>query len=175
MFLYYKCHEGVMKRSQAAMEFLLTYGWALVLGILVVSSLTYLGVLDANDLANRFLPRKCDMPVEIHCEDHALYVEDVFGTDYNTLTLFLRNNKGHSVEVVSVEVLNSGSPPKNFGDVLSNTATLDFPVDNLQPKNGVAIGSGSYELKVKVKYKNRETTLEHTAVGEVRGRSVVRI
>ena len=37
-----------MKKAQAAMEFLMTYGWALIVIIIVISALVFFGSLDAD-------------------------------------------------------------------------------------------------------------------------------
>ena len=37
-----------MKKSQAAMEFLMTYGWAILVVLVAIAALAYFGVLDPN-------------------------------------------------------------------------------------------------------------------------------
>lgn len=44
-----------MKRAQAALEFLTTYGWAFLIIIVMIASLSYFGVIEPS----RFLPDKC--------------------------------------------------------------------------------------------------------------------
>ena len=44
-----------MKRAQAAMEFLMTYGWAILVVLVAIGALAYFGVLSPD----RFLPEKC--------------------------------------------------------------------------------------------------------------------
>jgi len=45
------------KRAQAAMEFLMTYGWALLVVLIVIGALAFFGLLNPN----RFLPDKVEM------------------------------------------------------------------------------------------------------------------
>ncbi len=44
-----------MKKAQAAMEFLMTYGWAILVVLIAIGALAYFGVLSPE----RFLPEKC--------------------------------------------------------------------------------------------------------------------
>ena len=54
------------KRGQAAMEFLMTYGWALLIVLVAIGALAYLGVLNPT----RFIPEQCDMAPGIGCNAH---------------------------------------------------------------------------------------------------------
>ena len=46
------------KKAQAAMEFLMTYGWAILVVLVVIGALAYFGVLSPKKL----LPDKCLFP-----------------------------------------------------------------------------------------------------------------
>ncbi len=54
------------KRAQAAMEFLMTYGWAIMVVLIVIGALAYFGVLNPQ----RLLPPKCTFPTGLSCRDH---------------------------------------------------------------------------------------------------------
>ena len=56
------------KSGQAAMEFLMTYGWAILVVLVVIGALSYFGVLSPATL----LPEKCTFPVSVSCTDHAV-------------------------------------------------------------------------------------------------------
>jgi len=51
------------KSAQAAMEFLMTYGWALLVVLIVMASLAFFGLLNPG----RFLPERCEMGVGLPC------------------------------------------------------------------------------------------------------------
>jgi hypothetical protein len=57
------------KKAQAAMEFLMTYGWAILVVLVVIGSLAYFGVLSPTAL----LPEKCFMPIGLSCTQHLVY------------------------------------------------------------------------------------------------------
>ena len=49
-----------MKRGQAALEFLSTYGFAFLIILVMIGALAYFGVLDPT----RFLPNRCQVSAE---------------------------------------------------------------------------------------------------------------
>jgi hypothetical protein len=51
------------KKSQAAMEFLMTYGWALLVVLVVIAALAVFGMLNPG----KYLPAKCDIAPGIQC------------------------------------------------------------------------------------------------------------
>ncbi|MFH1285165.1 MAG: hypothetical protein ABIH99_01140 [Candidatus Micrarchaeota archaeon] len=53
----------VFKRGQAAMEYLMTYGWAILVIIIVLAGLMYLGVFNIGER----LPERCDFPQGFQC------------------------------------------------------------------------------------------------------------
>ncbi len=58
-----------MRRSgQAAMEFLTTYGWAILVVLVAIGALAYFGVLNPS----KYLPEKCLLTTGIGCRDFAL-------------------------------------------------------------------------------------------------------
>ena len=78
------------KRSQAAIEFLATYGWAFLIILIVIGALSYFGVLSPSKL----LPDRCNFGAEFGCVD--------YGIGSNGILLKLRNSLGTSIYVDSV-------------------------------------------------------------------------
>jgi len=52
------------KRGQAAMEFLMTYGWAILVVLVAIGALAYFGVLTPE----KFLPEKCLLSAGFFCK-----------------------------------------------------------------------------------------------------------
>ncbi len=77
-----------MKKSQAAMEFLMTYGWAIMIIFIVVGSLFYLGIFDFQ------IPTTCDIPNPYTCRD--LKMDST--TDVFTIKLEAVNIDSSSIE-----------------------------------------------------------------------------
>jgi hypothetical protein len=88
-----------MKKGQAAMEFLMTYGWAILVVIAAIAALAYFGVLSP---AN-FLPERCTGEPGMDCIDKA-----VFNEADNTTQFAFKNNLGYEITVTNVEVKTDG-------------------------------------------------------------------
>jgi len=74
------------------MEFLMTYGWALLIVLVAVSALAYFGILNSD----KFLPEKCIMPAGIACLGHKATTSDV--------TLVLQNSLGTDLTVDTIRI-----------------------------------------------------------------------
>ncbi|MFH1636826.1 MAG: hypothetical protein ABIB71_00195, partial [Candidatus Woesearchaeota archaeon] len=71
-----------MKKGQAAMEFLMTYGWAILVVLIAIGALAYFGVLNPS----RFLPKSCTISPGFSCEE--------FKVTTSGAQLLMRNGKG---------------------------------------------------------------------------------
>ena len=60
------------KRSQAAMEFLMTYGWAILVVLAAIAALAYFGILSPE----KFLPEKCVLAPGLACVQHKVTPTD---------------------------------------------------------------------------------------------------
>tara|TARA_Y100000310_G_C20480362_1_gene714380 strand:+ start:51 stop:695 length:645 start_codon:yes stop_codon:yes gene_type:complete len=85
--------------SQAAMEFLMTYGWVILVVLVAIGALAYFGVLSPD----MFVPEKCSLPTGIICLD--------FNVETSRVILVLQNNLGETITINKVDVTkkNDGS------------------------------------------------------------------
>jgi hypothetical protein len=81
-----------IKKAQAATEFLLTYGWAIIVVLAAIAALSYFGILSPD----RFLPNTCILPPGIACLD--------FNIESSRAILILQNNFGRDINLDAVEV-----------------------------------------------------------------------
>ncbi|MFO8015818.1 MAG: hypothetical protein R6U32_01805 [Candidatus Woesearchaeota archaeon] len=88
------------KKSQAAMEFLLTYGWAILVVLVVIGALAYFGVLDPSKL----FPDKCYFGAFGACEDYTL-VDDTndAGEEQDSVVVSLVNNQGKPIRALRLD------------------------------------------------------------------------
>ena len=82
-----------MKKSQAAMEFLMTYGWAIIVVIAAIGALAYFGVLKPE----QFIPEKC-----VIASTSGLYCEDFTADDLNDITIRIKNVADKSAAINSI-------------------------------------------------------------------------
>lgn len=83
----------IQKKGQAAMEFLMTYGWALLVVLIAIGALAFFGVLNPG----RFLPETCTLSPGFACTDSkvttgvaTIVLQNGLGTNINsgaTLTI----------------------------------------------------------------------------------------
>ena len=112
------------------MEFLLTYGWAIVVVVVAISALAYFGVLDPA----RFAPSMCTLPTGLSCLDHRITVYDAFG-DKNKITLNIKNNLGSEIYLDYITFPDFGAQTYNIGNTLPNGRKTGTPgppqIDNI--------------------------------------------
>jgi uncharacterized protein (UPF0333 family) len=143
---------NMSKKSQAAMEFLMTYGWAILVVLVAVGALAYFGVLSPD----KFLPSKCQLPAGIACTDFTL------NSGNSQATVALRNGLGFDATAVTVAVSGCTSPAAttlNNGELKSFIST------------SCSLTSGSkFSGDVNVTYTNSDSGLSHTVQGSITGR-----
>lgn len=85
-----------MRKAQSSLEFLMTYGWALVAILTVIAALYSFGVLDIN----QYLPEQCRLFSQIECQE--------FATDgeLGTFNLSFVNNYGVDMTITNFELQN---------------------------------------------------------------------
>ncbi len=138
------------KKGQAAMEFLMSYGWAILVVIAAIAALAYFGVLSPD----RFLPEKCDLPPGVACLDHRYS-----GT---AIEMAIQNAMGFDMIDVSVSVNGTGcnAADNSTQTTLTNGQKATYSV-TCSPT------SGKFKGDIIFSYTNQETSMDHTKVGEV--------
>ena len=80
-----------MRRGQAALEFLTTYGWAFLVILIMIGALAYFGVLRPS----RLLPDRCNFGPEMDCQDF-----QISNTPTTKLIkVKLKNNVGEAISI----------------------------------------------------------------------------
>ncbi len=87
------------KKSQAALEFLTTYGWAFLIIIIMIGALAYFGILSPS----RLLPSRCNFGSEFQCLDHQIDATN------SKIRFRLKNNLGEAVAITSITFGSEGS------------------------------------------------------------------
>lgn len=136
------------KQSQAALEFIMTYGWAILVVLVAIGALAYFGVLDPG----KFLPSRCTLPVGIGCVDH--YAD----SSVSEIGVTLKNSLGYDATTVSV--IASGCTTSSTLASFKNGQQYTF-----QPQ-GCSITSGQkYSGGINVTFTNLDTQVTHKLQG----------
>ena len=98
------------------MEFLMTYGWALLAVLVVIGALAYLGILDVETI----LPERCTFPVPLNCQDHVV--------NNNNVQLVMLNGAGRGMNVRSIIAESEAFGADGTGD--DNYKCIWVPLDS---------------------------------------------
>lgn len=144
------------------MEFLMTYGWAILVVLAAIGALAYFGILSPD----RFLPSSYTMTGGISAAEYKM------GT--SSLQFAFINNVGTTINVESVTVNTTGGSGVNCNT--NNTVTTGFALDNGQKSalltvcnpTGAAYPLGDrFKANVHVVYNKSGEALSHTATGSI--------
>mgnify|MGYP001603158749 FL=1 len=102
------------KRAQAALEFLTTYGWAILVILVMIGTLAYFGILNPS----KVLPNRCTFGAEFQCQDYQI------SATANTLRLRLKNGVGEPISISAITLGSEGST--SFACAGANTPALPF-------------------------------------------------
>jgi len=86
------------KKGQAAMEFLMTYGWAIIVVLAAIGALAYFGVLSPSNL----LPARTTFQAPVPNVDIAVIEANGGAADAGTVTIAFRNNVGSTITVTDI-------------------------------------------------------------------------
>jgi len=159
--------EKMFKKSQAAMEFLMTYGWAILVVLVAIGALAYFGVLSPD----RFLPAKCQLPAGIACTDFKV-AEGATPTT-GTVDVVLRNGIGF--DMGSIDATNDFRVAVTgcTGDYIAVTDTVELKNGEQKtfPITDCTLSAGSkFNGELNVSYVNKNTKLAHKVQGTITGR-----
>lgn len=88
------------KKSQAAMEFMVTYGWVILGVMIVTAALAYFGIFDTSKYVND----ECSFGTQLYCED-----VQIISVGANTdMQINFRNNFGQEIYVGSMMIYYNG-------------------------------------------------------------------
>ena len=142
----------MFRKSQAAMEFLMTYGWAILVVLVAIGALAYFGVLSPD----RFLPSRCTLPAGIACVDHE--VTDP-GSGSGNVYIVVRNGLGYDIDTISIAA--SGCTGGIEEEIIKNGGN---PITLVAYGCTVTAGE-KYSGDINVTYTNADTGLTHVTRG----------
>ena len=143
--------------SQAAMEFLMTYGWAILVVLIAIAALAYFGVLSPD----KFISTKCYLPTGISCLD--------YNVETSRIILVLQNSLGENI------IINRVAVGKVEGDSCSNVDSVSVlnnqkAIITILDCNNGNIGD-RFKGDLNVTY-TKESLLTHVAEGSIVARIV---
>jgi len=152
------------KKGQAALEFLITYGWAIMAAMIVIAALTYFGV--TNPATS--LPDKCIFSNAFECKDYQM--------SSSTLKLKLINVAGKTIY---------NATPYNISASLTDTSiacrNINQAAPSLDPESEVEFVCSDFtnlpgapfnpkekaKVKLTIKYRNTPGGYDQVSLGEI--------
>jgi len=129
-----------LKKGQAALEFLMTYGWAILVVMIVIGALAYFGVLNPTIM----LPEKCTLQMGLYCKDHLISiapVENVDPKEYVNNSIYLKLENGMGKGIIITE-MNVTGDLINCGVIASDATSGSLWNDNYNGNAGIHIDQG---------------------------------
>ncbi len=168
------------RKGQAALEFMMTYGWAILVVLAAIGALSYFGILNPS----KFTPDTCLASSGFACPGKPLVSND-------TITFSIVNGLGYKVEFDSVTTILSSTlvtacPVGTRKIYFCEQGNIDCTnestalMDGVQDGGGVTVRlegcSGLSALNVvkgelKFSYKNPNSKLDETLIVSVTGKN----
>jgi len=144
-----------LKKAQAAIEFLTTYGWVILVVLISLLALAYFGVFDAADA----IPEQCFISPALSCFEFEVSKSEVmFG---------VLNNLGGDVDITAVQLSSSTGQQcvvSGFPVTVKNGGKALF--------NGTGCISGSrFKGNILIGYRLIYESVNHTVTGSISGRA----
>ncbi|MCX6710160.1 MAG: hypothetical protein NTV63_04400 [Candidatus Woesearchaeota archaeon] len=136
-----------MKKAQAAMEFLMTYGWAILVVLVAIAALAYFGVLNPG----RFLPESCTIGAGVACQDFKV-------TAAGTATVIVRNGMGSGISAVTLSLGGTACTPA--ATTIADGSTTEFTCTATAGTAGA-----KYKGALTFAYIQEGSTLTHSKTG----------
>jgi uncharacterized protein (UPF0333 family) len=160
------------KKAQAAMEFLMTYGWAILVVLVAIGALAYFGVLSPD----KFLPERCTGPAGLDCIDKAQIASP-------KITFVVKNNLGSSITSPTLSSIRGGCTESTGGATVTCAANEGATFGACAPPipTGTlikveitcttpgSISAGRFKSDVVLSYTNQATGIAHTGTVSITG------
>lgn len=156
------------------MEFLMTYGWAILVVLAAIGALAYFGVLSPD----RFLPSKCVINPPLSCTEYKVSAGD---STTASITVGILNNAGVSLSEVNITLSSPDcpSPTAQTGSGSSGATIVEYSVDNGRKVNGTnaiwtcgsALQAGDkFQGDFDIVYIKSGETVSHTTTGSIQAK-----
>jgi hypothetical protein len=147
-----------MKNAQAALEFMVTYGWVLIVILVMVGGVVYFGVAKPD----RFIADGCSLSDDLKIQKYAIY---------NTGAQFeLRNTFGKDIDIKSIKIL---EPEQNtiisslctiYPDALQNGDSKNYRCEFIP--NAFPADNSKKKFNIQVIFNKDGSIVEHTLNGQ---------
>lgn len=157
-----------MRKGQVSIEYLATYGWAIMVLLIMISMLTYFGVIDIKN----FAPERCEIGAELACKDFT-FIQDTTAGEVE-LKLFVANNLAERIFIYNITCKFENEDPITENFAIPKTLGAEDELEISCKTNQVNILNSNGKLKAdfSMTYKKKDKPFEHDIDGFVFGQRV---
>ncbi|MEM3074449.1 MAG: hypothetical protein QW727_00705 [Candidatus Pacearchaeota archaeon] len=137
------------KRGQAAMEFLMTYGWAILAAVIVIAALAFFGVFNPKT----YVPNRCSLSPPFSCNGVA---------ETSGIQLELIHGAGEQLSITDITVAGcTGTVSPTLPQDINNGNLTTFTVP-------CTLTAGQkFQGDIKITYKKQGSALNLTSTGNL--------
>jgi len=164
------------KRGQAALEFLMTYGWSILVVLVVASGLSYYGVLNPDLLVSD----ECSFSNGLGCNDFLIDLDGSLaynGNDFSSITLVIKNTIGKPINILWINAtpkdsgltINCHNNSRNnpvTGEVIKDGEMKQFFL-NCSEKVTYIDRKSKFDIAVNFYFNNTNMSYNHTIKGDL--------
>lgn len=151
----------MQKKGQAAMEFLMTYGWAILAAVIAIGVLAYFGV---------FSPGKYTTGSAVVNPPFYVNAQNLKAFPTNQVTLELKNNGGEEYNIQSVVISGCGTYSTPTSIIEGNSTIVSVTCTDLLP-TGLEAGK-TFKGDITINYQKTGSTVDLTSTGTISGKVV---
>lgn len=133
------------KKGQAAMEFLMTYGWAILAAIIAIAVLAYFGVFNPG----RYTSEMCQVSAPFTCDDNSV----ASATAANGVQIILRNGGDVDYNVEKITVSNCGTQTYTTPVTVASGVTTTLGQLNVPCTTALTLGA-AFRGNIEISYRD---------------------
>lgn len=153
----------MLRRGQAALEYLVTYGWAFLVILILLGALAYFGVVNPN----KWIPSKCDTGAQLVCVDYEIVGAPSLTTGTASISLYVRNDFGKDINITKARVRT------DVGDLTGSSSSVIILAGekgeiNITDLSNLIMSGDRKSIRLSITFKKNEAgASEHTLTGVV--------
>lgn len=140
------------RKGQAAVEFLMTYGWAILAAIIAIGVLAYFGVFSPG----KFTPTATVLNPPLYAQNQLI--------NAGSVTIEIKNNGGEDLTLGNVTITNCGSVSSGAALAAGSTASVAVPCSP-----ALTVGT-AFKGDITVSYTKAGSSLATASSGTVAGK-----
>jgi len=145
------------KKAQASMEFLMTYGWAILAAVIAIGVLAYFGVFSPGDQ----LPSICTLSAPLGCDEYAA------NSTGDTAIIIVRNGAGSPITISSFALTDCTTNSTSV--TIADGGTESYDIDCSGANGGAGLAAGEkFNQDITITYKKVGKTLSEVSTGDFR-------